>query len=372
MLRLGLVTVVVAGCGRIGFAPIGGDGDGGDGGAGNDSGITLNGDAISAIASNLVFVTSTYMVAGSFGGLAGADAMCQQRAMAMGFPGSYVAYLSTSTVNAVDRLGSARGWSRLDGRPVFDTVADIVANAMFYPPNIDDVGNIVNISVATGTLLGGGASGQDCAGWTTTSGMVSGGTPDRSSWAFGFSVAGCGLTYPVYCFGIDRQVATVPPATVSRRAFLTQGLWKSGGGTASGDAFCQGEANAASLPGTYLALLATTTASAISRFDLAGPPWARLDNTELAVSTAAFASGATIAAFDMTTASTHVTDYVVTGATTPDQVGVNANTCNDWTITNPSRNWVAGSSEFIGFRFFSNGTFNTTCNLSGRLYCLQQ
>jgi hypothetical protein len=372
MVRLGLLAVMVSACGRIGFAPGGGGAGVGDGGPGDDAGIALNGDAISAIESNLVFVTSTSQAAGAYGGFAGADAICQQRAMAMGFPGTYVAYLSTTSTHAPDRLGSARGWSRLDGRPVFDTVADIMADAMFYPPDIDDLGNVVAVSVATGTLTGGLSSGQDCAGWTTTSGTVSGGTSNGTSWANSFFNASCTVAYPIYCFGIDRQVATSPPAIPSRRAFVTQNGWSPGGGLTSADAFCQGEANAASLPGTYLALLATTGATAIARFDLSGPPWVRLDNAELAVSNAAFAAGNTIAALDVTSASTHVQALVVTGAPSPSMLGVNAFTCNNWTITNPSRNFTTGASGMIGSQFFSTGGGGSTCNNAGLLYCLQQ
>jgi hypothetical protein len=371
MVRLGLLAVMVAGCGRIGFAPVGG-GDGGPG-SGDDSGITLNGDAISAIASNLVFVTSTSAAPGSYGGLAGADAMCQERAMAVGLPGSYVAYLSTLTVNAVDRLGSARGWSRLDGRPVFDTVADIKAYSMFYPPLFDDLGRVVTVNVATGTTQTAVGNGWDCTGWTsTTSLQICGGFPHGTNWSLSFFDSSCQTTHPVYCFGVDRNVPTAPPAIPSRRAFLTQGSWMSGGGITSADAFCQGEANAASLPGTYLALLATSTATAISRFDLTGPPWVRLDNTELALSNAAFATSDTIAPLDTTTALTHTVGLVMTGATSPDVVGTTALTCGDWTISNPSKSWYDGYSGLIGSAFFDYGGGGVGCNNPGPLYCLQQ
>jgi hypothetical protein len=373
MLRLGLFAVMVAGCGRIGFAPVGGGVGDGDGGPGDDSGITINGDAIAAIASNIVFVTSTPKVAGSYGGLAGGDAECQARAMAQGFPGTYVAYMSSSTVNAIDRLGSARGWSRLDGRPVFDTVAEIATGSMFYPPAFDDLGHAVSTCAATGTTSTGQASPTlDCTDWTSTSGGVTCGASSGTYWAWGSFLTFCNVAYSIYCFGIDRAVPTVPPVIASRRAFLTQGMWAPGGGLASADAFCQGEANTASLPGTYLALLATSTASAISRFDLAGLPWVRLDNTELAVSNMAFAAGNTLAPFDTTTALTHISDLVVTGAAQPDAVGTTADTCSNWTIKNASQSWALGSSGESGAKFFRNGTGTSNCNVAGRLYCLQQ
>jgi hypothetical protein len=320
-----------------------------------------------------VFVTSTSVAPGSYGGLAGADAMCQQRAMAVGLPGSYVAYLSTSTVNAVDRLGSARGWSRLDGRPVFDTVADIKANAMFYPPSYDELGGSVVGDVATGTTDTGVAYGQDCAGWTSTAGMTSAGDPHATNWSYGVVNPSCGTTYSIYCFGIDRNAPTAPPAIPSRRAFLTQGLWTSGNGLVTADNLCQSEATAASLPGTYLALLATGTTSAISRFDLAGPPWVRLDNTALAVSNAAFAGANLLDAPDMTTASTHVIAGVFTGAITPSTVGDPAWTCGgDWTVGNGSKKYIFGSSGAAGPAAFSSAFPPNVCSVPAHLYCLQQ
>ena len=52
---------------------------------------------------NIVFATST-LQDGNLGGLAGADAICNTRASAAGLPGAYVAWLSSTTVDARDRL----------------------------------------------------------------------------------------------------------------------------------------------------------------------------------------------------------------------------------------------------------------------------
>src|SRR5690606_4557544 len=86
-----------------------------------------------AVPTNLVFVTSTTHEPASLGGLAGGDAICAARAEAAGLPGTYVAWLSTATVDARDRLGSARGWRRVDGEPFADTVEDLASGKIFYP-----------------------------------------------------------------------------------------------------------------------------------------------------------------------------------------------------------------------------------------------
>src|SRR5262245_55711495 len=106
-----LVVLVSAGCGRVGFAigELGGDGPTGDDApAGGDDAAT-GGDGGSGSGANIVFVASS-LTDGGIGGLAQADDICAARAEEAGLAGTYVAYLSTTSVNAIDRLGSARGW----------------------------------------------------------------------------------------------------------------------------------------------------------------------------------------------------------------------------------------------------------------------
>ena len=72
---------------------------------------------------NIAFVTSTSVQISTLGGHLGADALCAQRAEAGGLPSNtYVAWLSTSTVDAKTRLAGARGWVRPDGLPFADTL----------------------------------------------------------------------------------------------------------------------------------------------------------------------------------------------------------------------------------------------------------
>ena len=62
-------------------------------------------------------------------------------------------------------------------------------------------------------------------------------------------------------------------------------------GIAAADALCTSEATAAGLPGTYRAFLATKQASAMSRFDLGGAPWVRVDGVVLATTASDFGAG---------------------------------------------------------------------------------
>ncbi|MCP3974444.1 MAG: hypothetical protein GY720_08120, partial [bacterium] len=73
-----------------------------------------------------VFVTSTQQN-GNLGGLAGGDAVCEARATANTLGGTWRAWLSTSTVDAKDRLTEPAGvFTRaVSGTKVADDIADL-------------------------------------------------------------------------------------------------------------------------------------------------------------------------------------------------------------------------------------------------------
>jgi cysteine-rich repeat protein len=100
-----------------------------------------------------VFVSSTSSD-GNLGGLVGADATCNSLATAAGLGGNWVAWLSTSTVNAVDRLTPGSGpFVRAT-----DT-ATIIANDI---PDLTD-GNLQNSVALTES-----GSGPPSVPWTGT------------------------------------------------------------------------------------------------------------------------------------------------------------------------------------------------------------
>ena len=78
----------------------------------DDAGVEA--DAPPGARANYVFATSS-LHPGDLGGLAGADAICQQRATAAGLTGTYVAYLTSGGIHASTRLIGSRGWQRVDG-----------------------------------------------------------------------------------------------------------------------------------------------------------------------------------------------------------------------------------------------------------------
>jgi hypothetical protein len=245
------------------------------------------------VTGNYVFVTSETKTPSAIGGPEGGDAWCNQLAATAGLPGTYTAWISSTTEHARDRLAAtgARGWYRVDGQPFADSLDDLVGSGrMFYPPRFAETGvdlGEVTTAVATGTLADGGdAGGFDCSGFTSSTGSVADGVLEagKGFWT-DYRINGnapqlpCSAPVRIYCFGNTMQVAvTVPPQANVRHAFITQtGVGISAGGRGAIDATCASQAMAAGLPGTYEALLPSASSAANSRFP-ATTPWVRTDN----------------------------------------------------------------------------------------------
>jgi hypothetical protein len=350
---------------------------------------------------NYVFITSTaYNGALSFNtltGLAAADAICNDRAAASAvIPDAdanitYKAYLSRSASGgaATARLAGSSGWIRHDGKPVFNTIADIQSGKMMYPIKFDEAGTAVaeTVPVMTGTntsgtyASAGGECGTATAPYTLNQGLVAGGVPNANSDLFSYDgTPSCALnTLRLYCFGVGRAAVVTPTTGPFRRAFTTNDTFTpvaapaSPNGIAAADAFCQ--AQSGSLGGTWKALLATTTGSAISRFTTAsGAPWARPDNT-LLTNTAAEMAAAMSHLLAAPNGNAQQTDWygftetIFTGAVDLTTIGTVATTCNNWTDTaGTSRVGYAGHTAMSKWFGFGSGN---TCT-GKRIVCMQQ
>ncbi|HWO11983.1 MAG TPA: hypothetical protein VNN80_20960, partial [Polyangiaceae bacterium] len=130
----------------------------------------------STLTNNLAFVTSSNLP-GNLGGAAQYDARCNALATASGVNVAglegFIAMLSDSQSTFQERLGSARGWVRMDGRPVFDTIGDLLDNATIYYPvrfterGIDSYAESGRPgAVWTGTNFDGSAADFSCNDWT--------------------------------------------------------------------------------------------------------------------------------------------------------------------------------------------------------------
>jgi hypothetical protein len=332
-------------------------------------------------AANIVFVTSTTSNA-NFGGIAGADNICQARAQAAGLAGTYRAFLTTSTASAVSRLGAASGWVRPDGKPVMNTTFDLRTGQMYFPIRITETGTDALESIVHTASTSDGTphpSSSTCNDYTVADGqtLVQGFSSGVSSPSTTFALGRCSDVGRLYCFGISSQATvTVTPPPTFRRAFMTQGTFTPGGGIAAADSLCATEASNAGLPGTYKALLATTTASAASRFNTSGPLWARVDGVPLTPTAATmftatfWDSALVVLANGQPAGSGNVTIWG--GASSFTATGTTALTCSNWSSTAGSTGGGGHNGMTRVAAFFASITSNPCSATFARLACLQQ
>ena len=349
------ITIALSACGKVGFS----------GDAGPDAQVDA-----SAPAANYAFVTSTTQLPTTFGAdLSGADAVCMQRAAAAGLPGRYVAWLSSPTVNARDRLQGARGWIRVDGKPVVDRVEDLIAGHMYYPIRLDEFGDDIGDSgpeAATATLAA-GTEDFDCDGYTNPATGIRQGLPwyTMDGWTTD-TIASCTSVLRLYCFGVDRSVMLPPPQAQGRVAFVTAQPFTMGGGLPAADAHCMSEAQLGHLTGSFRAMLGTAGASASSRFDLNGSPWVRVDGVLLADSALGFLTGPRLSSLAVDQLGNPNDRIVYTGG---DPVAPSFYNCTDWTST--AAMGTEGRSDASNLDIYG-WLYSSSCGDVASLYCLEQ
>jgi hypothetical protein len=337
-----------------------------------------------------VFVTSTTYTSGrshspggaTFASLADADAICNERAQAGRLPGFFRAWLSTATVDAQSRLmttsgAPARGFVRPDGRPFADSIITLRSGQILYPLSIDELGHDWRTEpsytwVATGTTRD-GVVAAPASDWSSSTTSFMAGVAQQSTieWTEYTPVA-AGTPAHLYCFATDVSTPLSLGRPSGRAAFVSVNLFSPSAGLSAADAHCQTEATTlAGLPGAhrYQALLATTSASAISRFDLSGPTWIRLDGVPWVARASDLASGSVLATLNVD-AQTSYGGYprVWTGAVDPASRSVAADqSCSDWKQASPMG--LIGLGQDISSRFFSEEA--RPCTDTAYLYCLQ-
>ena len=140
--------------------------------------------ACSALAAGAQDATTRFFVTsvnpgsgGDLGGLEGADAHCASLAEAAGVTGrTWAAYLSTSAVDARDRIG-AGPWHNAAGVLIAESVEALHGdgNAISKETALDETGAVVNgrgdepnrHDILTGSLPDGTAAAETCEDWTS-------------------------------------------------------------------------------------------------------------------------------------------------------------------------------------------------------------
>jgi len=141
---------------------------------------------------------------GNLGGTAGADAFCQRAADAAHLTGTFQAWLSTGSTNAIDRLQGVGPWSTPAGDVAFDGRPDLAG-----PPLVDltdELGDALPAKAVawTGSDGDGPATGTDCSRWTATDtaarGAIGDGLADSGHWGGGAGATPCSMQASLVCF----------------------------------------------------------------------------------------------------------------------------------------------------------------------------
>ena len=319
-----------------------------------------------------MFVTSTTVVPGTLGHQAGADNQCAKLAAAAGLPGSYRAWLSGNSGSGASRIGNG-GWVRLDGRIFARNLATLTAPgnpAVYYPPRIDETGHDVgpgHTPVATGDSIlatpspDGGAATGSCADYTSTTGDLEVGDAiaGGSSWdASQNMTAGCSTAARLYCFRTGMACDLVPQPLPGRHVFVTASAWSPFGDISNADALCRADAAAASLAnaGNFVALLATSAASAASRLTVGGAPWKRVDDVFVFASPTDLATNNLLAAVDLVAKGNLYGDFGFwSGAASPGSVSAGDVSCQDWSSSGATAHGLYGNTDLsAGADWFAN------------------
>ena len=148
-----------------------------------------------------VFVTSEPHTQGDIKGIVGADYQCRHRATKMFLPNGerYMAWISTSEVQPVDRMYHARGpYKLVNGLRVAASWDALTAGPLENPIIVSELSETVEALVFTGTLPSGErmADSTRCDDWTDGAG-------DNFAWFGVSSEVGAEWTYAIeeFCGG---------------------------------------------------------------------------------------------------------------------------------------------------------------------------
>ena len=305
---------------------------------------------------NRAFVTSgTFSI--PFNGLVDADAACQAAADAVSLGGTFRALLGTSTLAPLSRFLSARGWIDTMGNALVDMPVEWTSGDMRRPLRFDEHGT----GLPYGEIWLGGAAGT-CGDWAATAGNGSIGYTTNPFDEF--NVTACNGAYHFACLESAYVTPLAETAATGRFAFVTTATFTPGGGTSAADTICNEAALAAGLPGSYQALLGTSTTDAAARFAPTGMPWITVDGRVFIATPSDLATGSYFQAFLRT-------DKHQAAGTSPGQwswIGTAADNCADWTSTTVNGQTGDSSSVDRG-QFFSR--FGYPCSTARPLVCLQ-
>lgn len=153
-----------------------------------------------------VFVTAESFVPAEIAGAEAADDLCQSAAEAAGLDGTFRAWISDSTSDAIDRFEDGTCWKRMDDVVVADDLDDLTDGALSALIEVDEYGAARSGLVWTGTAVDGTGTGHHCDDWSDLDGDATLGSAaddddgaSPGSWT-AHGDGSCSGSRPIYCF----------------------------------------------------------------------------------------------------------------------------------------------------------------------------
>jgi len=158
-----------------------------------------------------VFVTSSTHSA-NFGGLSGADTICQNLANSAGLPGTYLAWLSDSTGSPSTKFNTSTvPYVNTRGQIVANDWNDLIDGTLVNAISYDENGNSSVVADTFTNTLSDGTNNtltNACANWTSNSEFANVGSPiaTNENWTnmgtrgHNLGYFYCGLISHLYCF----------------------------------------------------------------------------------------------------------------------------------------------------------------------------
>lgn len=168
--------------------------DGGDGGVG-----------LRVFETATTYPADLKTAGGGASGLHGADRLCQLAAAAANLGGTWKAWLSDATVDAIDRISGAGPWHLVGtGEVVFNNRLNLTTSPAVAIDHTEHGTLLYGQGVWTGTESGGRKTGStpSCSNWTSSSvsgGGLSGWATSISTWT-SWGISECYEGHRLYCF----------------------------------------------------------------------------------------------------------------------------------------------------------------------------
>jgi len=152
-----------------------------------------------------VFVSTTAMTSGAFGGNAGGDAICQSLSDGRRFGGTWKAWLSDASNTPGTRFTHASvPYRMIDGTVVANDWNELTSGTLRHAIDLDETGAQSFVEVWTGTVRNGRAEGDHCSAWSSGAATVRGEAGSSSATDFQWTAAtleACDVaTAHLYCF----------------------------------------------------------------------------------------------------------------------------------------------------------------------------